>query len=78
MLVFSLFCHTEIFRFPLLFPTTSAEECAKVIIDGVQRNKRTIYIPKRMEPLFALQSIVPQQVKVRVMNFFGVGVLAHE
>lgn len=65
-------------RFPLLFPTTSAEECAKVIIDGVQRNKRTIYIPKRMEPLFALQSIVPQQVKVRVMNFFGVGVLAHE
>jgi len=65
-------------RFPLLFPTTSAEECARVIIDGVQRNKRTIYIPKRMEPLFALQNIAPASVKVRVMNFFGVGVLAHE
>jgi len=66
-------------RFPLLFPkTTSAEECAKVIIDGVRRNKRSIYIPRRMEPLFALQNIVPYNVKVAVMNFFGVGVLEHE
>lgn len=65
-------------RFPLLFPTTSAHDCAQTIIEGVQRNKRTIFIPKRMELLFALQGIVPYNVKIAVMNFCGVGVLPHE
>ena len=50
----------------------------RTIIEGVQRNKRTIFIPKRMELLFALQGIVPYNVKIAVMNFCGVGVLPHE
>jgi len=62
-------------RFPALIPFTSPEECAQIILEGVRRNKRTIYVPKHLEPLFALQSILPYDVKLMAFEFLGVGVL---
>jgi len=65
-------------RFPWLIPFTSPQECARIVIDGVRRNKRTVFVPKQLEPLFALQGIIPYTVKVAAFDFLGVGVLSHQ
>ena len=72
------FAKRPISRFPLLFPFTNPEDCAHIIIEGVQRDKRTVFIPKHLEPLFGIQALVPYDVKVMTMDFLGVGVLPHD
>ena len=65
-------------RFPWLLPTTTeANDAVKKIIAGVRRNKRKIYIPAQIEPMFCLNHILPNKVGDKLREFLGVGVHPH-
>ena len=61
-----------------LIPFTDPEDCAEIIIEGVQRGKRHIFVPKMLEPLFRLGNILPHKVTDALDDFLGCGVGAHD
>ena len=64
-------------RFPWLVPVLKAEEAAKEIVKGVQREKRKVYIPPQLEGMFCINHVLPNKVSDALKEFIGFGVHPH-
>ena len=64
-------------RFPRLVPILEAKETAEAVIAGMRRNKRKVYLPPQLEPMFCINHIVPNKVGDALKEFIGVGVHPH-
>ena len=64
-------------RFPSLLPVLKVEEASKMILDGVQRNERKLYLPGQLEAMFCINHVLANKVSDALKTFIGVGVHPH-
>ncbi|XP_013133176.1 PREDICTED: epidermal retinol dehydrogenase 2-like isoform X2 [Papilio polytes] len=60
-------------RFASLYPEIPPKEAAKIIIDGIRKNRKEISIPSIMKPLIALNNMLPYRIRIILMDFFNFG-----
>ncbi|CAG9136804.1 unnamed protein product [Plutella xylostella] len=57
-------------RFTGCYQEVSTEEAARIIIDGIRKNKRNISIPSFMRWFIQLSNILPYRIRIIFMDFF--------
>ncbi|XP_014362612.2 estradiol 17-beta-dehydrogenase 11 [Papilio machaon] len=60
-------------RFSSLYPEVAPKDAAKIIIDGIRKNRKEISIPSIMKPLIVLNNILPYRIRIILMDFFNFG-----
>ncbi|XP_063826958.1 17-beta-hydroxysteroid dehydrogenase 13-like [Ostrinia nubilalis] len=60
-------------RFTSLYSEITAKEAAKIIIDGIRKNRKSISIPSFMRCLIELNNLMPYRIRVIFTDFFNFG-----
>lgn len=54
-------------------PTASADDCARAILEAVQRNRFEVWVPSRQSVGIKLSALIPRAIRDRAMTAAGVG-----
>ena len=65
-------------RFSWLIPFTNPDQAVEIILDGVRRNEKQIFVPRRLEFLFNIKHIFPLAIQTMIIDFLGCGVDRHK
>ena len=65
-------------RFSILIPFTEPDRAVQIILDGMRRNEKQIFIPRSLECLLAIRHVLPIALQFKLAEFLGCGVERHE
>jgi hypothetical protein len=54
-----------------MIPILEPVDCARTIIDAMRRNERTVFVPRRLEPLMKLLKVFPRSVQFVLDDFLN-------
>ncbi|KAM3967840.1 17-beta-hydroxysteroid dehydrogenase 13 [Aphomia sociella] len=60
-------------RFTSCYSEIAASEAAKIIIDGIRKNHKTICIPSFMKSLVDIHNLMPYRIRIIFTDFFNYG-----
>jgi all-trans-retinol dehydrogenase (NAD+) len=65
-------------KYNFLFPIIDVKYAAQVVVDGVLRNEKAIYIPRHLTFTNKLMTIIPHHVLELFFDFLGYGLDPHD